>query len=45
LQERHYVIIIKDGVVVSKRVEQSSPQPTQFDSYDMQTTRNGEMIP
>jgi hypothetical protein len=38
LQERHYIITLKDGVVVSKRVEQSSPPPTTFDSYEMQTT-------
>jgi len=42
LQERRYVIILKDGAVVSKKVEQSSPLPTTFDSYEMQTTHNGE---
>jgi hypothetical protein len=42
LQERRYVIILKDGLVVSKRVDQSSPPPTTFDSYEMQTTHNGE---
>ena len=41
LQERRYYIILKDGAVVSKRVEQSSPLPYGFDSYDMQTTQNG----
>ncbi|MBF8263039.1 MAG: hypothetical protein HW387_704 [Parachlamydiales bacterium] len=38
LEERHYIIILKEGVVVSKRVEQNSPIPTQFNSYEMQTT-------
>ena len=43
LQERRYIITLKNGTVVSKRVEQSSPGPGNFDSYDMQTTRNGEV--
>ncbi len=38
-QERHYYLIIKDGKVASKRVEQSSPPPYIFDSYEMQTTQ------
>lgn len=38
LEERHYFLLIKDGKVVSKRVEESSPPPFIFDSYDMQTT-------
>jgi hypothetical protein len=38
LQERHYILILKEGKVVNKRVEQSSPPPTEFDSYEMQTT-------
>ncbi len=42
LQERRYIITVKDGMVVSKRVEQSSPPPTTFDSYEMQTTHNGD---
>lgn len=39
-EERRYFIVIKDGVVISKRVKQSSPLPYGFDSYDMQTTQN-----
>ena len=44
LEERHYIITLKDGVVISKRVEQISPPdaPMHFDSYQMQTTRNSE---
>lgn len=38
-EERRYFILIKDGIVVSKRVKQSSPLPYGFDSYDMQTTQ------
>ena len=38
-EERHYFLLIKDGKVVSKRVEQSSPPPYIFDSYEMQTTQ------
>lgn len=38
-EERRYYILIRDGVVISKRVEQSSPLPYGFDSYDMQTTQ------
>ena len=41
LEERHYFLLIKDGRVVSKRVEQSSPAPYLYDSYDMQTTQSG----
>lgn len=40
IQERHYFFLVKDGKVVSKRVEQSSPSPIYFDSYEMQTTQN-----
>ncbi len=39
-EERRYFILMKDGVVVSKRVKQSSPLPYGFDSYEMQTTQN-----
>ena len=42
LNERRYFILMKDGKVVSKRVEQSSPQPYGFDSYEMQTTQNDD---
>jgi len=45
VQERRYIIILKDGVVISKHLEQSSPPATGFDSYEMQTTRNSEMLP
>ena len=38
-QVRRYYLVIKDGKVVSKRVEQSSPAPYLFDSYEMQTTQ------
>lgn len=38
-EERHYYILMRDGVVISKRVKQSSPLPYGFDSYDMQTTQ------
>lgn len=41
-EERHYFILIKDGVVISKRVKQSSPLPYGFDSYEMQTTEASE---
>lgn len=41
-EERRYLITIKNGVVVSKRVKQSSPLPYSFDSYDMQTTQNSD---
>jgi len=38
-EEKHYFLLIKDGKVASKRVEQSSPPPYIFDSYEMQTTQ------
>jgi hypothetical protein len=44
IQERRYIITLKDGVVISKRLEQSSPPATTFDSYEMQTTRNSETL-
>lgn len=40
INERHYYILMKDGKVISKRVQQSSPLPYGFDSYEMQTTQN-----
>ena len=42
VNERKYYILIKDGKVVSKRVKQDSPLPYSYDSYDMQTTQNGD---
>lgn len=44
-EERRYFILMKDGVVVSKRVKQSSPLPYGFDSYDMQTTQKTDDPP
>jgi hypothetical protein len=38
MQERYYILVLKDNVVISKRVEQRSPPPQTFDSYQMQTT-------
>lgn len=40
LQERCYILVMKDGRVDGKKVEQRSPAPTTFDSYEMQTTQN-----
>jgi hypothetical protein len=45
LEERRYILIIKNGKVVSKEIKQSSPSPYYFDSYDMQTTQNGSPAP
>lgn len=39
LEERHYVLVVQEGKVVSKHVKQSSPLPFYFDSYQMQTTQ------
>jgi hypothetical protein len=41
-EERHYFILMKDGLVVSKRVRQGVASPLGFDSYEMQTTQNGD---
>jgi hypothetical protein len=38
-EERRYILVLRDGVVVSKRVKQSSPPAYGFDSYEMQTTQ------
>lgn len=40
VETRHYYLIFRDGKVSSKRVEQTSPPGYNFDSYEMQTTRN-----
>ncbi len=45
VEERSYRIVLKDGKVVSKKVEQSSPPAYTFDSYEMQTTQNGPATP
>jgi outer membrane protein assembly factor BamE (lipoprotein component of BamABCDE complex) len=37
--ETHYILTIKEGKVTSKRIENSTPPPTNFDSYEMQTTQ------
>jgi hypothetical protein len=42
VEERHYVIILRQGKVVSKRIKQSIPLPYTFDSYDMQTTDSSQ---
>ena len=41
LEERFYILIFKEGKVVSKQIKQSSPPPYYFDSYEMQTTQSG----
>ncbi len=45
LEERRYVITMKDGKVISKKVKQSSPPPFLFDSYEMQTTKAEPQVP
>ncbi len=40
IEERCYTIVLKDGKVVSKKVNQDSPPGYLFDSYQMQTTEN-----
>lgn len=45
LNERHYIIVMRDGKVVSKRIKQESPNPYGFDSYEMQTTQNQDILP
>jgi hypothetical protein len=39
LQERHYFFKVQNGRVIEKRMEQVSPHPIYFDSYEMQTTQ------
>ena len=43
LNERFYIIVIKDGKVISKKIKQESPNPYGFDSYEMQTTQNQDV--
>lgn len=40
LQERLYVIRLRDGKVVSKQVKYSTPAPYSWDSYNMQTSQH-----
>jgi hypothetical protein len=42
LTERHYFILVRDGVVVSKRMKEISPTPFGYDSYEMQTTQKDQ---
>ncbi len=42
LNERHYYVLVRDGVVVSKRMREVSPTPFGYDSYDMQTTQKND---
>lgn len=42
VQERRYFITLKNGQVVSKRVETAIPLPYGYDSYEMQTTQQLE---
>ena len=44
MEERRYIITLRDGVVVSKHLERTSPPASTFDSFDMQTTRNSETL-
>lgn len=44
VEERHYLITLKDGKVISKKIKGKSqdipyPTPYVFDSYEMQTTQ------
>lgn len=45
LEERRYILVLKDGKVVSKYVKGSTPSPFLFDSYEMQTTQNAPLSP
>lgn len=45
LEDRHYVITLKDGKVVSKDVKYASPAPYLFDSYEMQTSQRDQSPP
>ena len=40
VEERHYLIRLKDGKVVSKEQKDKDTPPYLGDSYDMQTTHN-----
>ena len=41
-EERRYYILVRDGRVVGKRMEQSSESPYNINSYDLQTTYGDE---
>jgi hypothetical protein len=43
-EERKYIIVIQNGKVASKKIESSIPLPYGFDSYDMQTTQNENVV-
>lgn len=42
LEERQYVILLKEGKVSAKQVKQTSPPGYFFNSYDMQTTQQDQ---
>lgn len=42
LTERHYFILVRDGVVISKRMIEVSPPPLGYDSFQMQTTQKSD---
>lgn len=44
-ETRRYILVMRDGVVVSKRVQRGVPAPWKFDSYEMQTTQNDDSAP
>jgi len=45
LEERKYILTLKEGKVVSKKIKYSSPAPYLFDSYEMQTTQTNHAPP
>ena len=45
LEDRRYIITIRDGVVAHKQVRYSSPAPYLYDSYEMQTSQRNSSPP
>jgi hypothetical protein len=45
LEDRRYIITIRDGKVVNKQVQYSSPAPYLYDSYEMQTSQRNTAMP
>jgi hypothetical protein len=43
IRERHYFFIVKNGVVIAKRIQDIAPPPLQQrNSYELQTSNNNE---
>jgi len=43
VEERHYYIVLKEGVVIAKHVEETTEPPYRINSFDLQTSQGDEL--